>query len=162
MTARRQPVMEFPLPLSQASFEVGQALDLLREAIGRASSLVDVLMLLDQAGVVLTAAGGAGDELAGTGTTLDFEDAKVDTFRVVAYGGADAEGSVLVLRDVDDDRELCRVDIPDSVGRMTGEWIFLPVALSGERSIEARVIGDGAIEQTLHNVHLQARTTHFR
>lgn len=162
MAARTQPVVPFALPLTRENADVHQALDILVEALGRVSSLVVVCLALDTSGGTIVADGSVGTVLAGSTTALDFQDAKLDTFRVVAYVSADQAGGVVVVRDVVADRELCRVAIPTSPALMTGEWTTLPVALSGERRIEARVIGNGAASQTVVNVHLHARTTHFR
>lgn len=162
MTARKFPVVEVAIPRTKENAAVADAFDIMREVLGRLTSIVDVLLLFDAGGHSVTNAAAVGTEIEAARTTLDFDDAKVDTFRVVAYGASTAGVTYLAVRDVSADVELCRVAIPTSTGRMQGEWTTLPRALSGERSIALVVIGDGAADHTLHNVHLHARTTHFR
>lgn len=162
MTARKYPVVEFSVPIRPENAEVVQALDILREALGRVSSLVTVVLLWDSVGVVVAGAPSVGVEIGAARTALDFEDARLDTFRVVAYGVATAAGTHLRVTDNGSGLELCRVVIPSSVTRMVGEWVQLPVALGGERSVSLWVVGNGSANHTLYNVHLHARTTHSR
>lgn len=164
IAARRAPVVEFPVPIGPASAAVVPVLDVLREALGRVTSILDTLLQLDAAGLAVTAAGGAGTLIAGTQTALDFEDGKLDSFRVVVYGSSTASNCDVVVQDVTDSPavELCRVTLPTVAGRVVGDWTQLGRRPQGARSIEARTIGNGVANQVLTNVHLHARTVHFR
>jgi len=164
VAARRAPVVEFPVPVGPGMSALQPVIDVLREALGRVTSLVDVLLQLDAAGLALTAASGAGTLVAGSGVSLDFEDGKLDSFRVAVYGSSTASSCDVVVQDVTDSPsvELCRVTLPTVAGRVVGVWTQLAKRPQGARSIEARVIGTGAANQVLTNVHLHARTTHFR
>ncbi len=162
MTARKFPVAEFAVVPGEKEPGLREVLDLLREVIGRVTALVDVLLVFDLTGGAYTGAAAPGTTVDAAGVTLDFDDAKLDTFRIIGAGSSSAGSCFVTAHDTADDRELCRAALPTSDGLFAGEWTLLPRALRGERSIELRVIGNGVADQLLYNVHLQARTTQFR
>lgn len=157
---RRAPVVDFPLPIL-AEAQLVEALDRVRETLGRVTSLVCIPLLIAPAGVTLTGAGG-GSTLAGTQSALDIEDARLDSFRVVCFGESGVQPAVVAVRDVTPDgpaSSLCSVELPLSSGLVIGEWQQLAIRRpAGARWIEATVYGNGVADQTLVRVELQART----
>lgn len=159
---RDKPVVEFgtrPPP-----GDVRSAIDRLAGVLGMVTALVDVPLLAEQAGYVVTnAAGGAGTALAFTRALVDFADAGVDQVRVVVRGRNSVAGSVTVLvYDVTNNVELARVTVTGAADvTVAGAWTTLK-ATGIDHEVEVRVIGNGADDPVLLRVSLQGRTLQAR
>ena len=139
---------------------VRRALDTLKGVLGRMVSLGDVLLLASTAGYTVTdAAAGAGTALGFTRVPIDLADAGVDSVRVVARGNAGAAGTVQVtVYDVTNAVELARVAVTNGTDvTVAGTWTAV-ADQGGDREVEVRVIGDGALDPLLFRVSLQLRT----
>jgi len=157
---RRAAVVDFPQPI-QADPNLQTALDRIRETLGRVTSIVTVPLLIAPAGVTITAAS-AGSTLAGTATALDIEDARLDSFRVVAQGETAVQPATVAVRDVTPGGPvftLATLELPLSSGVVIGDWIQMATRRpAGARWIEATVFGNDTADQTLVRIELQART----
>ena len=158
----RSPVLELsdrPSPGPVRSF-----MDRLIRAFGFESALVVIPFVLDTGGVTVTNAGtGAGTALATTRTVVDLEDAGLDHVRVVVYGANSAAGSVTVtVYDVTNSVQLASVTVTDATPAVfTGSWTAV-TDVGGDRTLEVRVIGDGAFDPVLYTCALQGRTVQAR
>lgn len=162
MARRAEPVVEFPLRPEPGPLK--GALDILTAVLGKMVSIADVLLLANTAGHTVTnAASGAGTALAFTRALLDLADAGVDQVRAVARGNAGAAGTVQVtVHDVTNSVELARVAVTNASDvTVAGTWTAV-AEQGGDREIEVRVIGDGALDPVLFRVSLQVRTVQRR
>lgn len=159
---RPAPVVDFPQPIRSDDAGLTVALDLIRATLGKVSSVVVVPLLLERAGYVVTG-GLAPTTVAGTETALDVDDARLDSFRVVAFGHTSGGTAEVVVRDVTPGLpvlELARVVLPvGTPGRAVGSWALPTRRPSGARWLEAAIAGNGVATQTLVRVELHARTT---
>lgn len=161
MSRRAEPIAPIT---ARVDGPLKSVIDVWHALFGKVESLVDVLLLFETAGHTVTnAAAGAGTAVAFTRVLVDFADAGVDSVRVMAYGNNSAAGSVIVtVHDVTNNVELCRVTLTDATpAAYAGDWTTI-IPTGTEQELEVRVIGDGAFDPVLYNVHLQGRTTQAR
>jgi hypothetical protein len=136
-----------------ANFDVGQppgplqlVTDLLHSLFGKVSSLAVITLLSEQAGFTVTnAATGAGTALTTTRTTVDFQDAGVDSVRLVVRGENSATATVT-----------------DAIEQTADSGWTVLAPNGGDEEIEIRVVGDGAMDPILYSAHLQMRTVQAR
>jgi hypothetical protein len=158
MTRRDAPVVNLARPNMPPELRgvVGE----LERTVGKTTALADILLLADFAGyTIVDAATTPGTAITASRTHVDFSDAGADQCRLVARGHAGAAGSVVVLvYDVTNSKELCRVTLTDGVATtMAGAWTNLTPSGS-DHEVELRVIGNGTLDPTLYRVSLQLRT----
>ncbi len=160
--SRIEPVTDFgqrppPGPLKGV-------LDILHALFGKVVSLATVALLLEIAGHTVTnAASGAGTALTKTRTTVDFQDAGVDSIRIIVRGENSASGSITVqLYNVTTSAAITTATITNATEQTTdsGWTVFAPNG--GDEEIEVRVIGDGAFDPILYGLHMQMRTVQAR
>ena len=131
--------------------------DTLRATLGRMASLVSWLMYFNDAGLNVIAA--ASTDIAHSKENFDFADAGIDQLRVQVYGTtAGGAGIAVLVYDLTNNRELCRVALSPAAGLYVGDWTKIP-AKGGDATLVARVLGDGVNAQTIYSVRVQARTT---
>lgn len=162
MSLRKDPVTNFG-----ERPEVGplrRVIDVLQALFGKVTALVDVALLLEVAGFTVTnAAAGAGTTLAVTRVSVNFGDAAIDNVRLTVYGNNSGAGSVTVqCYDVTGSVMLCAVTVTGSSPDLAvGDWTTI-TPTGTDRTIEVRVIGDGAVDPVFYAVHLQGRTVQAR
>ena len=163
MTLRTEPVTTFGPSPPTGPLQV--VLDILHAVFGKVVSLAVVTLLLNEGGfAVINAATGLGTALSRTRTTVDFQDAGVDSVRVVVRGENSA-ASPNVIVEVFNITASLRMAAATLVGTteqtVESGWVAFAVN-GGDEDIEVRVIGDGALDPILYAVHLQLRTTQAR
>ena len=160
--SRKDPVVDFGLRPEPGPLK--RVLDILHALFGKVVSLSVVALLLEIGGHTVTnAASGAGTALTKTRTTIDFQDAGVDSVRLVVRGENSASGSVTVqLYNVTTSAAMATATLTNASEQTDeGSWtVFTPNG--GDEEIEIRVIGDGAFDPILYAVHLQMRTVQAR
>lgn len=139
-------------------------IDVLERVFAREVSLVDIALLLDYAGfTVSNAASGAGTTLTRSRVAVDFEDAGIDSVRLLVRGENSAVGSVAVqVYNVTQGAVMASAEIVDATEQSaeSGWTRFAPAG--GDEEVEVRVVGDGAFDPVLYGVRLQGRTTQAR
>lgn len=157
MSARKEPVVVFGE--RPGSPELQRILDTLSRVLGKISALVDITLLNIVTGYPVTnAAADPGTALA-TRTELDFLDAGIDSVRMIVRGQNSTAGSVTVQVYNTTQSLVMASCTLTGVAMQTAksDWlVFTPVG--GDEAVEVRVLGDGAMDPTLFNVHLQGRT----
>lgn len=129
----------------------------LRGTLGRVASLVSWLAYFNDAGLNVIAA--ASTDIAHSKESFDFADAGIDQLRVQVYGStAGGAGIAVLVYDLTNNRELCRVALSPAAGLYVGAWTKIP-AKGSDAVLVARVLGDGVNAQTIYSVRVQARTT---
>ena len=160
--SRKDPVVDFGLRPEPGPLR--SVLDILHALFGKVVSLSVVALLLEIGGHTVTnAASGAGTALTKTRTTVDFQDAGVDSVRLIVRGENSASGSVIVqLYNVTTSAAMATATLTNASEQTDeGAWtVFVPNG--GDEEIEVRVIGDGAFDPILYAVHLQMRTVQAR
>ena len=139
-------------------------LDILHALFGKVVSLAVVALLLEIGGHTVTnAASGAGTALTKTRTSIDFQDAGVDSVRLIVRGENSATGSVTVqLYNVTTSAARATATLTNATEQTNeGAWTVL-APNGGDEEIEIRVIGDGVFDPILYAVHLQMRTVQAR
>lgn len=150
-TSRTQPVVEF------ASEALADVVQVLRRVLGRTVSLLAFTLLEETAGFAVAAA--ASTDIGITNTNFNFADAGIDQLRVQCYGNTAGGANIAVLvYDITNSRELCRVGLGIPVGLYVGAWTQLPAA-GDDALLVVRIIGDSVNAQTLKSVRVQGRTT---
>ena len=160
--SRKDPGVDFGLRPEPGPLR--RVLDILHALFGKVVSLSVVALLLEVAGHTVTnAATGAGTALTKSRTTIDFQDAGVDSVRLIVRGENSASGSVTVqLYNVTTSAAMATATLTNASEQTDeGSWtVFTPNG--GDEEIEVRVIGDGAFDPILYAVHLQMRTVQGR
>ena len=160
--SRPDPVVD--LGLRPEAGPLRSVFDILHAVFGKVVSVAAVALVLEIAGTTVTnAASGAGTALTKTRTTIDFQDAGVDSVRLVVRGENSASGSVTVqLYNVTTSAAMATATLTNASEQTDeGSWtVFTPNG--GDEEIEVRVIGDGAFDPILYAVHLQMRTVQAR
>ncbi len=160
--SRKDPVADFGLRPDAGPLR--GVLDILHALFGKVVSLGVIALLLEIGGHTVTnAAASAGTALTKTRTTIDFQDAGVDSVRLVVRGENSASGSVTVqLYNVTTSAAMCTATLTNASEQTNeGAWtVFAPNG--GDEEIEVRVIGDGVFDPILYAVHLQIRTVQAR
>jgi hypothetical protein len=149
--SRAREIVRIPTVREASARIVESVVDVLRQMVGRASSLV-VLPL--SGAQTVTASTGAGTRVPGSGQLIEVPDALLQQWRVVVEGSA--ANALIELYDLDLDRELATVQLPTSTGVRSGPWAVTPVAAPVEHRLEARVVGTGSA--TILSLTAQART----
>ena len=159
---RSEPVLSFALRPPDGP--VRRIMDVLHALFGKVVSLALVALLLEIGGETVTnAASGAGTALTKTRTTVDFQDAGVDSVRLLVRAENSAVGSVTVqLYNVTTSAAIAAATVTDATEQTadSGWTVFTPAG--GDEEIEVRVIGDGVLDPILYAVHLQMRTVQAR
>ena len=160
--SRKDPVIDFGLRPEPGPLR--RVLDILHALFGKVVSLSVAALLLEIGGHTVTnAASGAGTALTKTRTTIDFQDAGVDSVRLIVRGENSASGSVTVqLYNVTTSAAMATATLTNATEQTDeGAWtIFAPNG--GDEEIEIRVVGDGAFDPILYAAHLQMRTVQAR
>lgn len=160
--SRKEPVIFFterpaPGPLRNV-------MDFLQRLFGKVVSLSVVALLLNEGGFTATnAPTSPGTALTKTRTTIDFQDAGVDSVRLLVRGENSAAGDVTVQAyNTTTSAAIATATITDATEQTadSGWTVFTPNG--GDEEIEVRVIGDGAFDPILYAVHLQMRTVQAR
>jgi hypothetical protein len=141
-----------------------RVVDILQALFGKVTSLAVITLLASEAGHTVTnAAGGAGTALTVTRTTLDLEDAGVDSVRLVVRGQNSGAGSVTVQAyNVTTSAALASVTVTDAVEQTADSGWTVVAPAGGDEQVEIRVIGDGALDPVLYSAHLHLRTVQAR
>lgn len=154
-----------------ANFDVGQppgplqlVTDLLHALFGKVTSLAVLTLLSDHGGVTVTnAATGAGTALTTTRTTVDFQDAGVDSVRLIVRGENSAAGDVAVQAyNVTTSTAIATATVTDATEQTADSGWTVLAPNGGDEEIEIRVVGDGAFDPVLYSAHLQMRTVQAR
>lgn len=149
--ARSGPIVDF------ASETLGDLIQTLRGVLGRIASLVAWTMLEESVGFNVAAA--VSTDIAFTAESFELADAGVDQMRVQCYGKTAAGAGIAVLvYDLTNARELCRVALTAALQLNVGAWTKVP-AKGSDATLIVRVLGDNVNAQTLYSVRVQARTT---
>ncbi len=160
--SRKDPVVDFGLRPEPGPLR--RVLDILHALFGKVVSLSVVALLLEIGGHTVTnAVSGAGTALTKSRTTIDFQDAGVDSVRLIVRGENSASGSVTVqLYNVTTSAAMCTATLTNASEQTDeGAWtVFTPNG--GDEEIEIRVVGDGAFDPIIYGVHLQMRTVQAR
>lgn len=141
-----------------------RVVDILQALLGKVTSLAVITLLASEAGYTVTnAAGGAGTALTVTRTTLDLEDAGVDSVRLVVRGQNSGAGSVTVQAyNVTTSAALASVTVTDALEQTADSGWTVVAPAGGDEQVEIRVIGDGAFDPVLYSAHLHLRTVQAR
>lgn len=143
---------------------IRRILDVIERVFAREVSLVDIALLLEAAGfTVVNAAASPGTALTRSRTEVDFQDAGIDSVRLLVRGENSAAGSVTVQAyNVTQGAVMASATILDATEQSAeSAWTrFVPAG--GDEEIEVRVVGDGAFDPVLYGVRLQGRTTQAR
>ena len=151
-----------------ADFGDGQlrdVLDIMHALFGKVVSLAVVALLLEIDGQTVTnAASGAGTALTRSRTTVDFQDAGVDSVRLIVRGENSASGTVTVQAyNVTTSAAIATATLTNASEQTDeGAWTVL-APNGGDEEIEVRVISaNGTEDPILYSVHLQLRTVQAR
>lgn len=154
----RSAVVEFSL--ATASAEERGRWEILRDSVGLATSIAVIPMFLEHAGFAFVAAG-AGTDIIESQTTVDLEDARIDSMRFVGYGSSNGAGDSVRLMDGTTAITGVTASLANgAAARFVGAWV-LPSqfnSLGGDRSLKVQVVGNGARVQTIYRIDLQVRT----
>lgn len=162
--SRKDRVAEFGRP---PPGELKTALDVLHPLFGKVVSLAVVALVLDVAGHTVTnAASGAGTALTTTRTTIDFEDAGIDSVRLVIRAENSALTDLIIQAfNVTTSAAIATatIDTTETTEQTAvGAWTEL-APNGGDEEIEVRVISvNGTEDPILYGVHLQMRTVQAR
>lgn len=155
--SRPNPVVEFPIWPDDP--QVASLLDILRSALGRVTSLVDLTLLTVPAGHGVAA--GATVSVAGTRRVINTADAAIDQARLIVHGVTAAGAAITIeVYDVTAAAVLCTTTVTVALGTNVGAWTAL-APFNSDHTIELRVVGNGVNAQTLYSAELQLRTTRF-
>ena len=142
-------------------------LDILHALFGKVVSLAVVALLLESAGHTVTnAATGAGTAITTTRTSIDFQDAGVDSVRLVVRAKNSALTDLIFQAyNVTTSTAIATATITTTETTeqtVEGDWTVL-VPNGGDEEIEVRVISvNGTEDPILYSVHLQLRTVQAR
>lgn len=154
----RLTVIDFPVPFRAIDPSAVAALDVLRAAVGRVSSLLTIPLVLSETGVAKVAAAG-GTAFTQSQDTLDLDDALIDQVRLTGYGGSSGAGDSLRVKQ--GATVLCTAPLAASAALFVGAWtvVELPAA---DVSYVLEAVGNGARTQTIYRAVLQVRTLRAR
>ncbi len=142
-------------------------LDILHALFGKVVSLAIVALLVDATGHTVTnAATGAGTALTKTRTTIDFEDAGVDSVRLVIRAENSALTDLIIQAyNVTTSAAIATATITTTETTeqtVVGAWTEL-APNGGDEEVEVRVISvNGSEDPILYAVQLQLRTVQAR
>lgn len=142
-------------------------LDILHTLFGKVVSLATVALLLDVSGHTVTnAATGAGTALTTTRTSIDFEDAGIDSVRVVIRAKNSALTDLIIQAynvTTSTAIAVATIDTTETTEQtVEGAWTEL-APNGGDEEIEVRVISvNGTEDPILYAIHLQMRTVQAR
>lgn len=156
MPERRKEIIGFPQPIRNVDPSVLDALEEIRRHLGFLTSLVVIPLMLSETGLGLTASGGAGTAIAQANTTLDLEDARISSVRLVGYGDSSGTGDVVNVL-VGGSTVVCSASVPSTLGAIIGDWTRYAPA-GGDLAYSVAIVGNGVRTQTLHRLELHART----
>ena len=163
--SRKDPVVDFGLRPEPGPLR--RVLDILHALFGKVVSLSVVALLLEVAGHTVTnAATGAGTALTTTRTTVDFQDAGVDSVRLVIRAKNSALTDLIIQAyNVTTSAAIATatIDTTETTDQtVVGAWTVL-APNGGDEEIEVRVISvNGTEDPILYSVHLQMRTVQAR
>ena len=160
--SRKEAVTDFGHPPEPGPLK--RVFDVLQTLFGKVVSLSVIALLLNEGGFTVTnAASGSGTALTKTRTTIDFQDAGVDSVRILVRGENSASGSVTVqLYNVTTSAAITTATVTNASEQTadSGWTVFAPNG--GDEEIEIRVIGDGVFDPIIYGVHMQMRTVQAR
>lgn len=152
------PVLEFSQPLSTTDGALRDALDALRAAIGHVTPLADLVFLQNHAGLSVTAVAAPGTSLKPQ-LALNHSEFAAGEVRLQVHGGG---ACTVQLYDVTNSKVVASLTLTATNQLYDSGWITLPaIDVGRERTLEARIVGDGVTAQTLHGIRAQLRTTRF-
>lgn len=152
-SARTNPVVDFPVVVTDPTLQA--VLDVLRQAMGRLTPLLDLPLLIDHAGY--TVAAGGLLTINGTYRTLNLADAGITQARLVVDGTTAAGGPITVdVYDATANVVLCSTTVT-TTGGVVGAWTLVKPR-NTDHTFSFRVHGDGTNAQTLFAATLQLRT----
>ncbi len=161
--SRKDPVISISAR-PPAGSPARQIMDVLHALFGKVVSLGTVALLLEIGGHTVTnAVAGAGTALTKTRTTVYFEDAGVDSVRLLVRAENSASGSVTVqLYDVTASAVIATATVTNASEQTadSGWTVYAPG--SGDVEIELRVVGDGVFDPILYGAHMHMRTVQAR
>ena len=163
--SRKDPVVDFGLRPEPGPLR--SVLDMLHALFGKVVSLSVVALLLEVAGHTVTnAATGAGTALTTTRTTVDFQDAGVDSVRLVIRAKNSALTDLIIQAyNVTTSTAIATATInttETTEQTVVGAWTVLKPN-GGDEEVEVRVISvNGTEDPILYSVHLQMRTVQAR
>ena len=163
--SRKDPVVDFGLRPEPGPLR--SVLDILHALFGKVVSLSVVALLLEVAGHTVTnAATGAGTALTTTRTTVDFQDAGVDSVRLVIRAKNSALTDLIIQAyNVTTSTAIATatIDTTETTEQtVVGAWTVL-APNGGDEEVEVRVISvNGTEDPVLYAVHLQMRTVQAR
>ena len=135
-------------------------LEELRESVGLASSLVNVALVSEEAGIAKVGAV-AGTAIEASRAQVDFEDARIDEVRVVVNGKTTVAGHTVRVVDVTGGGStvLCSATLPTTTqGYAAGAWTLIDRIGTGTRQVVLQAVGNAAATQTVYHAALQGRT----
>ncbi len=159
---RPQSVIDFGLVPPEGPLR--SLMDILLALFGKVVSLAVVTMLMEINGTTATnAPADPGTALTTTRTTIDFQDAGVDSVRIIVRGRNSAVGSVLVqLYNVTTSAAILTATITNNTEQTADSGWTTIIPNGGDEEVEIRVIGDGAFDPILYGVQLHMRTVQAR
>ena len=163
--SRKDPVVDFGLRPEPGPLR--SVLDMLHALFGKVVSLSVVALLLEVAGHTVTnAATGAGTALTTTRTTVDFQDAGVDSVRLVIRAKNSALTDLIIQAyNVTTSTAIATATInttETTEQTVVGAWTVL-APNGADEEVEVRVISvNGTEDPILYSVHLQMRTVQAR
>ncbi len=141
--------------------------DILHTLFGKVVSLSVLTLLLESAGHTVTnAATTPGTAITATRTDIDFQDAGIDSVRLVVRA-KNSTTTDLIIQAYNTTTSAvvasATIDTTESTEQtVVGSWTVL-VPNGGDEDIEVRVISvNGTEDPTLYSVHLQMRTVQAR
>ncbi len=163
--SRKDPVVDFGLRPEPGPLK--SVLDILHALFGKVVSLSVVTLLLEVGGHTVTnAAVSPGTALTRTRTSIDFQDAGVDSVRLVIR----AENSALtdlIIQAYDTTTSAviasATIDTTETTEQtVVGAWTVL-APNGGDEEVEVRVISvNGTEDPIIYSAHLQLRTVQAR
>lgn len=141
-----------------------RVIDILQALFGKVTSLTVLSMLVDASGFSVTsAASGTGTSVTPSRTVVDFEDAGVDSLRLVTRGEGLASGDVEVrLNNVTTSKVLATATLSGATEQSAeSDWVTI-APNGGDEELEIRVVGDDSGTPILYAAHVHMRTVQAR
>jgi hypothetical protein len=134
---------------------------MLRKALGKVTSLLDLTLLFSNVGVNVPLSATFTD-IEGTHHSVNTADAGLDYARLIVKGNTAAGGAAITIQLYDATAAivLCTVTVNVTNQLNTGAWTRIK-PWNADHTIQLRVIGDNAKAQTLYNAHAQFNTLSF-
>ncbi len=158
--SRKDPIIS--IDVREAPGPVRRIMDILHALFGKVVSLSVVALLLETQ-TITNAAASAGTALTKTRTTVNFEDAGVDSVRLIVRAENSASGTVSVqLYNVTQSAIMAAATVTNAVEQTADSGWTVFKRNGGDEEVEIRVVGDGAFDPILYGAHMQMRTVQAR